>query len=171
VFVAALVGLQIALGEPPDVTPPANTDPGAVQPALKAQYRQASHLIGMEVRNEGQERLGKIEDLAIDQNTGQVRYAVLSFDDAMGVGGKLLPMPWRALTIPQVALKPIPNSGTTEGIVPETYCVLKIDKDAIQKAPSFEKGQWPDFNDQKLAVAIADFYRPFIARQHGAMTH
>ena len=133
-FVAALVGLRIALGEPPDVTPPANTDPGGTA-CPQMPVSPASDLIGMEVRNEGEERLGKIETLAIDQNTGQIRYAVLSCDGVTGVGGKLLPMPWSVLTMPQVALKPIPNSGTTEGIVPETYCVLKVDKDAIQKTP------------------------------------
>ena len=81
-------------------------------------------------------------------------------------------MPWMALTMPQVALKPIPKPEMTEGTAPETYCVLKIDKDAIEKAPSFEKGQWPDFNNQKLVVAINDFYRPIIiARQRGVTTH
>ena len=92
-FVAVLVGLRIALGEPPDVTPPANTDPGIVQPPLKAQFRQVTHLIGMEVRNEGQERLGKIEDLAVDQNTGQIRYAVLSCDGVMVLAASCCPCP------------------------------------------------------------------------------
>ena len=30
-FVAVMIGLQFVLGEPQDVTPPTNTDPGAMQ--------------------------------------------------------------------------------------------------------------------------------------------
>ena len=163
-FVAVMIGLQFVLGEPQDVTPPTNTDPGAMQHgqmhAGNAQYVQVSRLIGMEVRNQNQEKLGKIEDLAINQNTGKVGYAVLSFGGTTGIGDKLLPMPWNALTLTS---KP----ATTEGTMPETYVVLNLNKDVLQKAPNFEKSQWPDFNNQKWVVAIDDFYRPYIAQQHG----
>ena len=169
VFVAALVGLQIVMGGPPDITPAANTDPALYSLSSMRKCRQVSRLIGMEVRNEGQEKLGKIEDLAIDLSTGQIRYAVISCDGVTGIGGKLLPMPWIALTLPQQALKPI--ATLAEGIG-QTYCVLNVNKDALQKAPSFERDQWPDFNNQRLVVAINDFYRPcIIARQRGATTH
>jgi sporulation protein YlmC with PRC-barrel domain len=168
VFAAALVGLQIVSGDPQNVTPPANSAPGTMQQGQTAadntQYVQASHLIGMVVRNGSQEKLGKINDLAIDQNTGSIRYAVLSFGGTMGIGGKLLPLPWTALT---TVSKPAMTGG---GTAAETYFVLNVDRDTLQKAPNFEKGQWPDFNNQKWVVAINDFYRPYIARHSGATT-
>jgi sporulation protein YlmC with PRC-barrel domain len=166
-FLLAFAGLQIVLGEPADVNSPANVNPGVMQEGQmhvgNVQLLQASRLIGMEVRNDSQEKLGKIEDLAIDQNTGRVRYAVLSFGGVMGIGGKLLPMPW-------IALKTVSKAATTEGATTEMFCVLNVDKDALQKAPSFDKGQWPDFNNEKWVVTINDFYRPYIARQHGGAT-
>ena len=160
VFVAVFVGLQLVTGAPPDVNPPTNTDSGTTPGTMQqgkmhvgtGQYVQASRLIGMEVRNDNQDKLGKIEDLAIDQNTGKVRYAVLSFGGLTGLGDKLLPMPWNAL-------KTVSTAGTTAGTTLETYVLLNVDKDTLQKAPSFEKGQWPDFNNQKWLVAIDDFYR------------
>ena len=77
-------------------------------------------------RNANQESLGKIDDLAIDQNTGEVRYVVLSFGGTMGIGGKLLPVPW-------IVLKTIAKPAVTEGVTPEIYCVLNVDKDVLQK--------------------------------------
>jgi hypothetical protein len=163
----AFAGLQIVVGDPADVNPPANVNPGVMEHGQmrmgNVPLLQASRLIGMEVRNDNQEKLGKIEDLAIDQNTGRVRYAVLSFGGVLGIGGKLLPMPW-------IALKPMSKAATTEGTTAELFCVLNVDKDALQKAPSFDKGQWPDFSNEKWVVAIDDFYRPYIARQHGGAT-
>jgi hypothetical protein len=166
-LLAGLAGLHFVLAEPADVTPPTNVDPGVMHQGRmhvgNVQLVQASRLIGMEVRNENQENLGKIEDLAIDQNTGRVRYAVLSFGGVMGIGGKLLPMPW-------IALRTMSKPATTEGTVGELYCVLNVDKDALQKAPNFDKGQWSNFNNQRWVVAIDEFYRPYIAKQHGGAT-
>ena len=76
------------------------------------QLVQGSRLIGLEVRNQNQENLGKIGDFAIDVNTGKIRYVVLSVGGVMGMGGKMLPLPWNALTT-------VSNQSTTEGTMGE----------------------------------------------------
>jgi sporulation protein YlmC with PRC-barrel domain len=160
---AAVIGLQAVLGEPTDTIPPSQGTMQQQMTSGDSHFVQASRVLGLEVRNENQETLGKIQDLAIDLNTGKVRYAVLSVGGVMGMGGKLMPMPWNAL---QAMTKP----ATTEGAMPEVYCILNISKDALQKAPSFESSRQPDFNNQKWVVMIEDFYRPYIAQQHRGAT-
>src|SRR5437870_2663834 len=59
----------------------------------------ATTLIGDIVRNPAGENLGKVEDLMIDVDTGQVAYAVLSFGGFLGMGNKLFAVPWEALEV------------------------------------------------------------------------
>ncbi|MEN6459378.1 MAG: PRC-barrel domain-containing protein [Thermoguttaceae bacterium] len=118
---------------------------------------RSSDLIGMNVHSQDQEKLGKIENLAIDQNTGRVHYVVVSFGTTLGFGGKLVPVPWRALKTISMA--------KGEQAVTESYCTLNVDKNTLAKAPSFEQGQWPDFSNQKWAISINEFYRPYLAKQ------
>ena len=110
------------------------------------------------VQGQDQERLGKIENLAIDQDTGKIRYAVVSFGGTLGFGGKLVPVPWHALTF-------VSTARPGEAAATVAYYVLSANKDALAKAPSFERGQWPDFSDQKWQGTIDQFFRPYMAKK------
>jgi sporulation protein YlmC with PRC-barrel domain len=59
----------------------------------------ASTLSGDSVVNPQGEDLGKIEDIMIDLNNGQIAYAVLSFGGFMGMGDKLFALPWKSLSV------------------------------------------------------------------------
>ena len=91
---------------------------------------KASKLIGMQVRNTKNENLGKITDLVIDQKSGKVAYAALSVGGVLGVGDKLVAVPFEAFT---------PNPGQ-DGLV------LNIDKQRLQQAPGFSQNNWPDLD-------------------------
>src|SRR5262245_42681617 len=58
----------------------------------------ANKVIGGKVRNRKGEDLGTIKDLMIDLNEGRTVYAVLTFGGFLGLGSKLFPVPWGALT-------------------------------------------------------------------------
>jgi sporulation protein YlmC with PRC-barrel domain len=58
---------------------------------------RASELIGQSVRNPQDKDIGKIEDLVVDMNTGEVRYAVLAFDPGLFEGDKLFAVPAKEL--------------------------------------------------------------------------
>lgn len=118
---------------------------------------RVTELLGREIQSQNNETLGKIEDLAVNPDTGKVQYVVVSFDAAMGMEGKLLPMPWMAFK--HVPAKPGETAATAG------HCVLNVDKNALAKAPSFQQGQWPDFSDPRWINAIEQFYRPIIAKQ------
>jgi hypothetical protein len=53
---------------------------------------------GTQVRSTDGSTIGTIERVMIDKITGNVAYAVLSFNGFVGVGQRRLPIPWRQLT-------------------------------------------------------------------------
>ena len=57
----------------------------------------AKRVNGSPVFNQAKEKIGQIEDIAIDKGTGKVAYAILSFGGFLGLGGKHQPMPWSVL--------------------------------------------------------------------------
>ena len=68
--------------------------------ATSSEWRQRHTLIpsdeveGTPVRRPDGEKLGFIDRLMIDKATGQVAYAVLSYDGFLGLGEKHCPVPW-----------------------------------------------------------------------------
>jgi PRC-barrel domain len=69
-----------------------------------ATSRQTHNLIasdrveGTTVRSTDGTTIGRIERVMIDKLTGNVAYAVLSFNGFVGMGKRHLPMPWSQLT-------------------------------------------------------------------------
>ena len=99
-------------------------------------------LIGDTVINMQDEKLGKIEDIMLDVETGRVAYAVLSFGGFLGVGDKLFAVPWQSFQIDR----------------DKKRFVLDVDKERLQNAPGFDKDDWPDSADQEFLTSIYDYY-------------
>lgn len=88
---------------------------------------KASEVIGYSVQNlEGQE-LGKIEELVIDPQSGQVVYAALSTGGFLGMGDKLFAIPWETMK-----LMPEKQSFSVD-----------VTKETLEAAPGFNKDDWP----------------------------
>src|SRR5665213_1549179 len=102
----------------------------------------ADTLTGDKVVNLQNEDLGKIEHLMIDLGTGRIAYAVLSFGGFLGLGDKLFAIPWRALRI-------------DEG---EHEFTLDVDRQTLDRAPGFDKDNWPDMADDSFATSIHRHY-------------
>ena len=66
---------------------------GKTTAAQARHYARASKLIGSEVRNPQNEKLGKIEDLIVDTKSQTAHYAILSFGGIAGIGDKLFAYP------------------------------------------------------------------------------
>lgn len=94
------------------------------------------------VKNAAGEDLGKIEDLMIDVNTGRVAYAVLSFGGFLKLGNKLFAIPWQALRLDAA----------------KKQFILEIDKAMLEKAPGFDKDNWPDMADPKFGTNLYRHY-------------
>lgn len=109
------------------------------------QVSRASKIIGTNVKNSKGDSLGKIKELVLDPESGQVVYAVVSFGGLMGVGDKLFAMPWKSL------------HWTRD----KKHYVLDVDKTTLKKAPGFDKKHWPDSSNKwnQLSEEINQFYR------------
>lgn len=102
----------------------------------------AETLIGMDVCNPSEESLGDIKEIMLNMRTGKVAYAVLSFGGFMGMGNKLLAVPWEALSMD----------------MDKKRFVLDIDKERLDSAPGFDKQHWPDMDDQAWVSSIYAYY-------------
>ncbi len=104
---------------------------------------KGSKIIGKSVQTMRGKKIGEIEDLAIDELDGQVRYAVLSFGGILGLGEKYFAIPWEALSL----------SDNKE------HFALAVTERELEKAPGFDKNNWPDFADPVYYATIYDFYQ------------
>jgi sporulation protein YlmC with PRC-barrel domain len=103
---------------------------------------RASKVIGMDVKNPQGVTLGEIKDIAIDERTGLVAYAVLDPSRTVDAGDKFFAIPWKALTF----------STTGDNLV------LNVDKNKLKNAPGFSKNNWPDFANQQWGAEVYRYY-------------
>jgi len=92
---------------------------------------KASGLVGMDVRNPQNEKLGDIKDLVVDLPSGRIAYAVMSVGGFLGVGDKYIAVPPNELHL----------AADGRGLI------LNADKARLQSAPGFAKNNWPDINN------------------------
>lgn len=118
-----------------------------MEATLTGRVLSASTLKGDDVVNAKDEKLGTIEELMIDLNSGRIAYAVLSFGGFMGMGDKLFAIPWSALKVD----------------TSNKRLVLNVNKETLEKAPGFDKDKWPDMADQAWGSTISSYYgtKPF----------
>jgi len=102
---------------------PWNANEGPVTYANKA-----SSLIGMDVVNPQNQKLGDVKDLVLELPSGRISYAVLSVGGFLGMGEKYIAVPPSAFSFS-------PNGKDL---------VLNADKAKIENAPGFAKNDWPD---------------------------
>jgi len=109
---------------------------------LQGALMRASKVNGMDVLNADHKNLGDIQDVVLDQESGRIAYAVLSFGGFLGIGDKFFAVPWGAL-------KP-----TTD----KKAFTLDIPKDRLEKAPGFDKKSWPDLANRQWGTDIHTYY-------------
>jgi sporulation protein YlmC with PRC-barrel domain len=127
-----------AYGEPYDASTywNAKTGPG---PRVMA----ASTLEHDSVVNATGDKLGNIKEIMIDVPTGRVAYAVLSVGGFLGIGEKLIAIPWRALQIDP----------------PNHRFMLNTTREQVNNAPGFNQDNWPSMADERWATELHDYYR------------
>ena len=103
----------------------------------------ASTLEDDNVVNPAGDKLGEIAEIMIDVPSGRVAYAVLSVGGFLGIGEKLLAIPWRALKIDP----------------PNHRFVLNVSKERLEQAEGFDKDRWPSMADERWATQLHDYYQ------------
>jgi len=104
---------------------------------------RAHNLIGMEVRNRNDERLGEVKDLVIDLPSGKVAYVALAVGGFLGVGEKLIAVPTSALT---------PSERS------DKYMIMDATRGEIVDAPGFVQTNWPDYRNPNFSQS--PYWRP-----------
>lgn len=107
---------------------------------------RGSVLLGMQIKNEAQKDLGKVEDLVIEVNEGKIRYAALTYGGFLGLGDKLFAVPWKAF----VFRHDISDK--------ELSLVLNVDETRLRKAKGFDQDKWPNFADPSITRELDTYY-------------
>lgn len=111
--------------------------PGSAQSSQTGQPQQglerirASELIGTSVSDARGEDLGKVEEVVIDLQSGKAHAVVISFGGMLGIGDK-------QVAVPIGELKPGKDN----------QLMVNIDKQKLQDAEGFAKGQMPGMDDE-----------------------
>ena len=96
---------------------------------------------GTVVYNRQGEKLGTVTSFMVGKRNGRVEYAVMGFGGLFGMGERDYPLPWNVLTY-----------DTDKG-----GYVVDLDKDKLEKAPSFERGQDPTY-DRDYGEQVYTYY-------------
>ena len=110
----------------------APADQAGGEQTLDQRNFRATQLIGKEVKSTAGVDIGRINDLVVNMDTGDVRYAVLSLDGAVGIGES------RLYAIPVDSLK----MGVTRDDL-----VMHLDASKWKERKPFTAGNWPALRD------------------------
>jgi sporulation protein YlmC with PRC-barrel domain len=102
---------------------------------------RASEIKGRDVQNPQGEDLGQVDDLVFD-NQGKISYLILSRGGVMGVGGDLVPVPWKEDKI----------------TIQEDNVILSMDRQKLDQAPSFSSGEWDQMSQQEFQQRVHGYY-------------
>lgn len=117
---------------------PGSRNDAATRPVILS----ADSLSGNEVCNKKDERLGTLQDIMLDTDSGRIRYAVMSSGGFLGMGDRLFAVPWGALKL-------------------DTHnkrFILDVDAERVKAAPGFDKDHWPDMADEAWATDLHAYY-------------
>ncbi|MBI3867827.1 MAG: PRC-barrel domain-containing protein [Verrucomicrobia bacterium] len=103
----------------------------------------ADKLIGTQVLNNEDEKLGKVENLLVDLPAGRLVQVVVSSGGFLGLGDELS-------VIPPAAFKYDPKNKILR---------LDVTKQALADAPHFKGAQWGPVDDPKYASEVYKAYR------------
>lgn len=125
--------------------PGAKRADGAQTRAQGMFLQRSDKVVGMNVEQQGGQRLGRIDDLVFHSD-GSIAYAIIA---AEGGGGTKYPVPWNQLKMTRGA-----GDTAVNGNVSNERVSAHFDTSKLSGAPSFT-GEWP--SDRKL-FADADAY-------------
>jgi len=108
---------------------------------------KSSDIIGMEVKNYQGEKLGKVDDLALDVETGRIVQVILSTGGFVGIGDTLHAVPPGAL-----------HHDAADKVIH-----LNADKETLKDAPKFEMTKWAECCESNHVVEVYRYYgeRPY----------
>jgi hypothetical protein len=105
-------------------------------------FHRATKIVGMIAQDSQRRYLGRVDDLVFGED-GNILYVVVARGEVLGMGGRLIPIPWSAATV----------DPDREGIVS-----FNVSQDRLANAPSFFKGEWDNFASSEFKEKIHAYY-------------
>ena len=105
----------------------------------------ADRVNGTDVLSKAGDKLGKIEDVAIEKVSGDVAYAILSFGGLLGIGAKYHPVPWKLLKYD----------------TDKRAYVIPLEKGQLENAPMIDETELSGWSDVSLRDSIYTYYSPY----------
>ncbi|MFX1767370.1 PRC-barrel domain-containing protein [Paraburkholderia sp. A1RI-2L] len=102
----------------------------------------ANTLEGDRVFSSDNQEIGKIKEIMLEVASGRVAYAVMSSGGFLGIGDKLLALPWSALTL----------DATNKRFL------LNVSAERVKLAPGFDKDHWPAMADLEWSTTVHEYY-------------
>jgi sporulation protein YlmC with PRC-barrel domain len=99
--------------------------------AANARFVRLSKLLDADVETANGDDVGDVEDVVVNLQTGQVRYAVIDFDPGFFKAEKLVALPM----------------GAFQAAKDDDDLIVKVDKAKLANAPAFDRNRWPE-NDR-----------------------
>lgn len=104
--------------------------------------QRASKLIGTKLDNASNERIGKVEDLAIDLAMGRAVYVIVSPASRLNLGDNYLALP--------------PSTLTWNADQKALNCDIPTDK--LSGAPRFSTADWSNLSNPTFALQVYSYY-------------
>jgi len=123
----------------PHTTP---TDTASLKATETFNLIAADKVEGTAVYNPAGEKLGTVENLMIDKQSGRVGYAVMSFGGFLGMGESRHPLPWDTLKY----------DTNLSGYV------VDMDLDLLRGAPTYDEAQGVNWEDRDWNKRLHDYY-------------
>ena len=102
----------------------------------------ADKVEGTSVYNTSGDKLGAIDNVMIDKQTGKVAYAMMSFGGFLGLGEKYHPLPWSMLKF-----------DTSKG-----GYLVNLDKRTLEGAPMYGQNDTINWEDEAWGKKVHDYY-------------
>lgn len=128
IMIAAFAGTAISIAEPPerDASGQEMSDGAKMTGSHPLMFVAGAKSLGMGVKNAEDKTLGSVDDLIIDRGSGRVRYVVVKSGAIMGMGGKLVTVPYSSF-----------GWDTAD-----KHLTLAATPEEIKAWPEFEKKAW-----------------------------
>jgi hypothetical protein len=112
-------------------------------PAALSMLAKGNDIIGLEIRNYQDEKLGKVKDLVIDFGTGRVVGLLVSAGGVLGVGAEHTAVPLASFRYDA------------------SRKVLQLDstKDALKASPQLQVTSWEEFQQPAAVAEVYKYYR------------
>lgn len=119
----------------------ANEQNQAAPPAQRPADLQFSKLRDAKITSSDGEQLGQLDNLIVNPRTGQIKFAVVGRGGILGIGEKLIPVPWKLARLQS-----------------ESEFSLNVDKAKLEGAPKVNK-DLSEFNSPAFEVSVNRYYQ------------